>query len=166
MSTKKKPAPSSSGTSQLRFTATIKAAGKTATGILVPDEIVAQLGTSKRPAVHVTINGHTYRNTIASMGGVYMVGVSAEERKNTGVAAGDTVDVTLALDTEPRTVAVPADLAAALNDDTQAAAFFNTISYSNKRWYTLWIDSAKKVETRQARVSKAIEMLRAGRKQG
>jgi hypothetical protein len=164
MSTKKTS--TAAGEPEIRFTATIKAAGKTATGIVVPDEIVARLGTSKRPAVRVTINGHTYRNTIASMGGVYMVGVSAQERVNTGVAAGDTVEVGLALDTNARTVDIPPDLAAALNNDARAAAFFDTISYSNKRWYTLWIESAKKAETRDARVTKAIDMLRAGRKQG
>ncbi len=70
----------------MRFRTTIEQNGKTATGIPVPDEVVEALGSGKRPAVTITINGYTYRNTIAVMGGVFMVGVSAEHRAGAGVA--------------------------------------------------------------------------------
>ena len=158
--------PAASALARVSFRTTISAAGKTATGIIVPDALVAKLGTSKRPAVRVTINDHAYRSTIATMGAKFMVGVSAEQRAKAGVKAGDTVDVTLELDLAPREVAVPADLARALALDAKASGFFDTISYSNKRWYVLWIESAKKAETRDARVTKSVEMLREGRKQG
>ena len=158
--------PSASAPARVAFRTTVLASGKTATGIVVPDALVAKLGPSKRPAVRVTINDHTYRSTIATMEGKFMVGVSAEQRAKTGVKAGDTVDVTLELDVAPREVTVPADLARALAGDAKASGFFDSISYSNKRWYVLWIESAKKAETRDARVSKAIDMLREGRKQG
>src|SRR4051812_27524153 len=100
---------------QLCFRATLELGGKTATGIQVPDEIVAALGAGKRPAVRVTVNGHTYRSTVASMGGRNMVGVSAENRAGAGVAAGDVLDVAMELDTAPREVVEPADFTAALD---------------------------------------------------
>ena len=75
----------------------------------MPDEVVEQLGQGKRPPVWVTINGHTYRNTVAVMGGQFMVGVSAANRAAAGVEAGDEIDVVLELDTEVREVVVPDD---------------------------------------------------------
>ena len=98
----------------MRFDATILLAGKSATGIPVPDAVVAQLGSGKRPAVVVTINGFSYRSTVASMRGEFMLPLSAERREAAGVAAGDEVEVELELDTAPRVVEVPVDLAAAL----------------------------------------------------
>jgi hypothetical protein len=86
----------------MRFRATIESSGKTATGIRVPEEVVIGLGAGKRPPVRVTINGHTYRGTVAIMGGVFMMGVSAENRARAGVAASDVVDVDIELDTQPR----------------------------------------------------------------
>src|SRR3954454_10760543 len=99
---------------RVRFSAPLLLAGKTATGFQVPDEVVAALGQGKRPPVRVSINGYTYRNTVAVMGGRYLVGVSAEHRAGAGVAAGDVLDIELELDPEPRSVTVPPDLAAAL----------------------------------------------------
>jgi hypothetical protein len=148
----------------VRFRATIGLAGKTATGIRVPAQVVESLGAGKKPPVRVTINGKTYRSTIASRSGQYLVGVSAENRELTGVAAGDEVDVDIELDTEPREVAVPPDLGKALDTDPQVRQFFESLSFSQKQWYVLPIDQAKKPETRERRVEKAIEMLRQGRK--
>jgi hypothetical protein len=148
----------------VRFRATIGLAGKTATGIRVPAEVVESLGAGKKPPVRVTINGKTYRSTIASRSGQYLVGVSAENRALTGAAAGDEVDVDIELDTEPREVTVPPDLGKALDTDPQASQFFESLSFSQRQWYVLPIDQAKKPETRQRRVEKAIEMLREGRK--
>lgn len=150
----------------MKFRAKILATGKTAAGIIVPEEIVAGLGKSRHPAVKATINGYTYRSSIAVMGAKFMLGVSNEVRANAKVAAGETVDIEVVLDTEPRKVTVPADLAAALKKDAKAKKFFDDLSYSHQRWYTLWIESAKKTETRDARVAKAITMLRDGKLQG
>jgi hypothetical protein len=147
----------------MRFRTTVEQAGKTATGIRVPDEIVEGLGAGKRPAVLVTIKGYTYRNTIAVMGGVYMVGVSAENRAGAGVAGGDEVDVGIELDTAPREVTVPADLAAALDAEPAARRTFDGLSYSNKSWHTQAVAGAKTDETRQRRIAKSIDALREGR---
>ena len=147
----------------MRFRATIRLGGKTATGIQVPAEIVESLGSSRRPPVRVTINGHTYRSTVAVMGGQFMLPVSAEQRENAGVAAGDEVDVDIELDTEPREVTVPPDLAEALDGDADAKRFFEGLSYSHKRRHVLAIEDAKTAETRQRRVAKAVSMLREGR---
>jgi hypothetical protein len=147
----------------MRFHATIEQSGKTATGIRIPDEVVEALGSGKRPAVRVTINGYTYRNTVAVMGGVYMVGVSAEHRAGSGAAGGDEVDVDIELDTEPREVVVPDDFAAALDAEPKARATFDGLSYSNRSWHVLSIIGAKTDETRQRRIGKSVEMLREGR---
>jgi len=147
----------------MKFRATVLLSGKTATGIRVPPNVVAGLGSSKRPAVHVTINGHTYRSTVAPMGGNFMLPISAEIRELTGVKAGDDVDVNLALDTEPREVTVPPDLKSALAKDSSARKFFEGLSYSNRLRIVLSVDGAKSAETRQRRIVKAVEGLREGR---
>lgn len=148
----------------MEFTAILELHGKTATGIEVPAEVVGALGGSKRPPVVVTINGFTYRSTIAAYNGVYLLPVSADVRAASGVSAGDELSVTVELDTAERTVAVPADLADALSGSPAARDFFDTLSFSNQRGYVDWIESAKKPETRQARIEKSVESLTAGRK--
>src|SRR5665809_3853 len=147
----------------MKFRATLELGGKTATGIEVPTEVVDELGSGKRPAVRVTIRGHTYRSTVASMGGRFMLPVSAENREGADIAAGDAIDVDLELDTEPRAVTVPADFAAALKRETKAKKFFDGLSYSKQRWHVLSIEGAKSPETRQRRIEKSIGMLREGR---
>jgi hypothetical protein len=143
------------------FRTTLLSSGKTATGIVVPPEVVSSLGSGRRPAVRVTINdGHTYRSTVAVMGGKFMVGVSAENRAAAGVAAGDEIAVRLELDDQPRTVDVPADLAAALDADPAARAAFDALSYSKQRWHTLSVEGAKTPETRARRVAKSVTLLR------
>ena len=125
--------------------------------------MVDSLGAGKRPPVRVTINGFTYRNTVAVMGGVYMIGVSAANRAAAGVAAGDVVDVDLELDTEPRVVEVPADFAAALDADADARRTFDAANYSNRQRIVLAIEDAKTDETRQRRIAKSVAALREGR---
>ena len=147
----------------MRFRTTLLQSGKTATGIEVPAEIVDALGAGKRPPVRVTINGYTYRSTIAVMDGAYMVGVSADNRAGAEVQGGDEVDVDIELDTEKREVAVPADFAAALDAEPDARRFFETLSNSNKSWHVLGVEGAKTDETRQRRIAKSVEMLRAGK---
>jgi hypothetical protein len=147
----------------MRFHTTILQSGKTATGIEIPEEVVASLGAGKRPPVKVTINGFTYRSTVAVYGSVYMVGVNAENRAGAGVAGGDEVDVDIELDTAPREVNVPADLAAALDAEPRARATFDGLSYSNRSWHVQSVEGAKTDETRQRRIAKSVEVLREGR---
>ncbi|HVD14321.1 MAG TPA: YdeI/OmpD-associated family protein [Actinomycetota bacterium] len=147
----------------MRFRTTILQGGKTATGIQVPDEVVEALGSGRRPAVKVTINGYTYRSTVAVVSGRYMVGVSAENRAGAGVAGGDEVDVDMELDTAPREVAVPSDLAAALDAEPAARRTFDGLSYSNRSWHVLQVTGAKTEETRQRRIAKSVDVLKQGR---
>lgn len=142
----------------MNFRTTVELGGKTATGIEVPAEVVTGLGSHKRPSVLVTISGHTYRSTIATMGGRFMIPVSAEVRAVTGVAAGDEVGVEVELDTAPRTVEVPADLAAAL-DAAGARGAFDAMTYSNQRREALAVEGAKTPETRARRVAKIADTL-------
>jgi hypothetical protein len=150
----------------MRFRATLLLNGKTATGIEVPPDVVAGLSGGKRPPVRVTINGHTYRSTVAVMGARFLVGVSADNRAAAGVAAGDEVDVELLFDDQPREVVVPVELAHALSRDRVAREFFDQLSYSQRQRYALSVEAAKTDTTRARRVQKAVEALRAGRKNG
>jgi hypothetical protein len=145
----------------MRFRTKILPAGKTAAGIEVPAKVVAALGSSKRPPVRATINGYTYRSTVAVMGGKFMLGVSNEVRSSSGVAAGDTVDIDLELDTEARHVELPPDFAAALARDATAKKFFEGLSYSKKLRLVIPID-VKDVEKRKQRIAKTIQQLREG----
>ena len=147
----------------MRFHTTILQGDKTATGIRVPDEIVESLGAGKRPKVLVTIRGYSYRSSIATVSGSYMVGVSADNRAGAGVAGGDEVDVDIELDTAPRVVTEPDDFAAALDAAPEARRTFESLSYSNKSWHVLQIEGAKSNETRQRRIAKSVEALRDGR---
>jgi len=150
----------------MRFTTTVELGGKTATGFQVPNDVVVALGKGKKPPVNVTINGHTYRSTVAAYGDVSMLPLSAENREAAGVKAGDEIEVELELDTAPRVVDVPPDFAAAIAADPAAAAFWPTLSYSNQRWHVLSIEGAKAAETRQRRIEKSVSLLREGRATG
>ena len=147
----------------MKFRALIEGAGKTAAGIEVPLDVVAALGPTKRPAVRVTINGYTYRSTVAVLGGRFMVGVSNEVRTNAGVTAGQEVDITMELDTAPREVAVPPELARELGRDAAARSAFEALSYSRKRLLVDPIANAKTDETRDRNVAKAMAALRGDR---
>jgi hypothetical protein len=147
----------------VKFRATVLQSGKTATGIEVPESVVEALGSGKRPAVRVTLNGYMYRNTIAVMSGVFMLSVSSDVRQQSGVRAGDEVDVEVELDTAPREVSVPADVVAALEQAPDAKGVFDGLSYSNKLRIVLAIDGAKTAETRQRRIASSIANLREGR---
>jgi hypothetical protein len=143
----------------MRFHATVEQSGKTATGIVIPAEIVTALGSGKRPAVRVTINGYTYRSSVATVSGAFMVGVSADVREKAGVSGGGDVDVDVELDTEPREVDVPPDFVEALSQDPDAKRFFDSLTYSNKRRFVYSIKDAKTAETRQRRIDKAVAIL-------
>ncbi|KQZ88219.1 hypothetical protein ASD62_01630 [Phycicoccus sp. Root563] len=145
----------------MRFTAELQQTGRTTTGFEVPREVVDGLGGGKRPKVTVTLNGATYRSSVAPMGGSSWVGVSAENRALTGAVGGRTYEVELELDTAPRTVEVPAELAAALAGDPAAQAAWAKLSYSHQRQHALAIEGAKAAETRARRVDKTLEALRS-----
>jgi bifunctional DNA-binding transcriptional regulator/antitoxin component of YhaV-PrlF toxin-antitoxin module len=140
----------------MRFRASIDLHGTSATGIVVPPEVVDGLGSSRKPAVTVTINGYSYPSTIATMGGRFLIPVSAQVRAGAGVKAGDVVDIDVELDTAPRTVDVPADLAKALKAAPAAAQAFDALSYSNQRRHVLSVEGAKTAETRERRIAKVV----------
>ncbi len=146
----------------MKFHAILQLGGKTATGIEVPPEIVSSLGSSKRPAVRVTFREYTYRTTVAPMNGVFMVPVSAEIRKSTGVAAGDELDIEIELDTEPREVTVPPDLATALAEKPGAAAAFDALAYSIRKEHARNVEDAKTPETRNKRIAGIVAKLAGG----
>lgn len=146
----------------MRFRTTVELGGKTATGMEVPADVVTALGSGKRPAVTVTLNGHTYRSTIASMGGRFLLPLSAENRAAAKAKAGDEVEVDVELDTAPRVVDVPEDFARALDADPEARKAFDKLAYSHRLRHVLAINEAKTAETRERRIAKALEMLRKG----
>ncbi len=133
------------------------------TGIEVPAEVIEALGAGKKPPVRITVKGYTYRSSVAVMGGKYMVALSSEHRKNSGAAGGEELDIEIELDTEKREIAVPDDLQAALDADPEAKAFFETLSYSNKRRHVEPIEAAKAPETRQRRIEKSVALFHKGK---
>jgi Bacteriocin-protection, YdeI or OmpD-Associated/Domain of unknown function (DUF1905) len=146
----------------MEFRTTVVQSGKTATGLQVPDDVVAALGGGKRPPVTVTLGGYDYRTTIAPMGGAFWIPLAAEHREAAGLRAGQEVDVRVELDTAPRETPLPEDLAAALDED--ARAFFDGLAPSHRKEWVRWVEDAKKPETRAARVGKTAEALKAGRR--
>ena len=136
--------------------------GKTATGLQVPDEVVDALGGGKRPPVTVTVGAHTYRTTVAPMGGASWIPLAAEHREAAGVQAGQQVDVRVELDTAPRETPLPEDLAVVLDDG--ARTFFEGLAPSHRKEWVRWVEEAKKPETRATRIAKTAEALKAGKK--
>ncbi len=147
----------------MRFRTTIKTSGKNTAGIPVPREVMEALNAGKKPPVTVTVGAHTYRSSVATVDGQPMISLSAENRAKAGVAGGDEVDVEVELDSAPREVTVPDDLAAALAGDDDARATWDRLSYSNRSWHVLSIEGAKTDETRRRRVEKSVAALREGR---
>jgi hypothetical protein len=146
----------------MKFHTTIVQDGNN-TGIEVPPEVIEALGQGKRPPVKVTLNGYTYRSTVAVMGGVFMISLSAANRSAAGVQGGEAHDVEVELDTEPRTVELPADFAAALDAEPKARETFERLSPSNKGWHVSQVADAKTDETRQRRIAKQVAALREGK---
>lgn len=146
----------------MRFRTTVQLGGKTATGLPVPAEVISELGAGRAPRVEVTIGNHTYRSSVGVRGGQFLIPLSAENRTAAGVAAGDEVEVEIALDAAPREVAVPTDLADALAADPEAHRRFEDLSFTHRKEYVRWIEEAKKPETRQNRVAKTLVRLKDG----
>lgn len=143
----------------MKFTTTVLASGKTSTGLPVPESVVEALDRGKRIPVVVTIDGYSYRSSIVFYAGQYLIALSAENRAGAGVSAGEVVEVDVEPDDAPREVEVPAELAAALATDADAAAAFAALSYSNKRRLVLSVEGAKTDATRERRIAKVLDEL-------
>jgi bifunctional DNA-binding transcriptional regulator/antitoxin component of YhaV-PrlF toxin-antitoxin module len=130
-----------------------------ATGIPVPKEVIEAFNSGKRPRVIVTLNSFTYRTTVAAFGDVFMMPLSQERREAAGVKAGDTLEITLELDNEPRVVEVPADLTDALASVSGAREAFDRSSYSARKEFVRQVESAKAPETRVRRIQKIVDQL-------
>jgi bifunctional DNA-binding transcriptional regulator/antitoxin component of YhaV-PrlF toxin-antitoxin module len=150
------------GPASITFETTVAANGNN-TGIVVPDDVVEALGAGKRPPVLVTVNGYEYPNTIAVMGGRYLIGISAAIRKATGLKGGDPIEVSLRVADAPREVIVPDDFAAALAADPRARAFFDGLSNSLQRYHVDNINAAKADDTRRRRIEKAVGLFLEGK---
>ncbi len=140
---------------QTRFKTTLAGKETGPTGIVVPPENLAELGKGKKPSVLVSVNGYSYPNTVAVMGGQFMVGFAAEHRRATGLKAGDAIEVVLTLETAPRLVEVPPDLAAALQSAALRPAFDASAPSRRKEWARM-VTEAKAADTRARRVKKVL----------
>jgi bifunctional DNA-binding transcriptional regulator/antitoxin component of YhaV-PrlF toxin-antitoxin module len=147
-----------------RFTATLSESGRGGgRWIEVPFDAKAEFGESRAP-VAATINGVEYRSRLSVYGGKTYLGLRKEVREAAGIEVGDEVDVVLERDDAPREVELPAPLQEALDRDPEARAAYERLSFTHRKEYARWIAEAKRDETRERRVAKAIEMLRAGTK--
>lgn len=142
------------------FKTTVAGNAEGPTGIEVPTEVIAALGASKKPPVKLTINSHySYRSTVAVVDGKYMVSLSKAHRDASGIKAGDSIEVSIEVDTEPRTVEVPEDLAAALAARAGATEAFEKLAPSKKKEFVRQVQDAKSQETRNRRIAKVVEQL-------
>src|SRR5579859_2268244 len=143
----------------LTFQATVGGSGNV---VDVPPEILAALGTARRPAVRVVVNGVELRTTLAAYGGGSQIGFRRELREAARLVPGETVEVRIALDLEPREVPLPDDLAAALDADPDARRIFDGLSFTNRKEYASWVLAAKTTATRKGRVDEAPHLLKSG----
>jgi hypothetical protein len=147
----------------IQFTALLQPRGPAAAVVLDDAQVAAVGEGARRFPVVATVNGYTWRTSVARMGGEFLLGLSKEVRQGAGVEAGDEVEVAIEFDTAPREVEVPEALAAALAADPQAKASFDRLACSHRKEYARWVGEAKQEETRQRRVQQALEMIRAGK---
>ena len=144
-----------------RFTVELERVGKTATMFRIPFDLTETFRRA-RPPVKVTIRGHTWRTTPGVYGGVGYIGVNRAVKAVTGIDAPDRVAVVMELDTEPRRVRLPNDLARALAN-AEAKDAFARLSFTHRREYVEWVRDAKRPETRRRRIEQTVERVRAGR---
>jgi hypothetical protein len=134
-----------------------------AAAVVLDEEQVAEVGEGRKAfPVRATINGYTWAGRVSRMGGEFLLGMRREVREAAGAEAGDEVTVTIALDEAPREVEVPPALAAALAGDAAARGAYERLSFTHRKEYAQWLAEAKRPETRERRVRKAIEMLNEG----
>jgi hypothetical protein len=148
----------------VRFTTTLQARGPAAAVVLDEDQVAAAGEGAKRFPVRATVNGFTWCTSVTRMRGEFLLGLNREVREAAGVKAGDTVVVAIELDTAEREVEVPEALANALARDPAAKAALDRLAFTHRKEYARWIAEAKREETRDRRVAKALEMLRAGQR--
>jgi hypothetical protein len=150
------------------FEATLTARGPKGawTFIPIPFDVKEAFGTKARLPVKGTINGFPFRNSLMPEGdGTHSMMVGKDLQAGARAAAGDRVQVTLAVDRAERVVEVPPELEQALEADALAAASFAAMPPSHKKEYVEWITGAKKAETMTARIAKAVEMIRTKKRQ-
>ena len=144
------------------FTVELQRVQKTATMFRVPFDLEEAFGLA-RPPVTVTIRGHMWRTTPGVYDGVGYIVVNRAVKAATGVDAPDRVRVRIELDTEPRKVVIPRDLAAALAADSVAKKTFASMSFTHRREYVQWVEDAKRPETRSRRIAAAVARVRDGK---
>ncbi len=148
---------------EIRFRAQLQPRGPAA-AVVLDDTQVAVVGEgAKRFPVVATVNGYTWRTSVARMGGEFLLGLNREVRQGAGVEADDEVDVSIELDVAPHEVEVPEALASALAAHPEAKACFEDMAFTHRKEYARWIAEAKREETRQRRVQQALDMIRAGK---
>lgn len=113
----------------------------------------------KRVKVIATFDGFEYRGSIVSMGGRYLLGITQQIRKEIHKVFGDTIKVTVEKDEAKRMVELPSEFERKLKENGSAKSFWYSLSFSNKKKYADWMNSAKKAETQTQRIEKSISML-------
>jgi uncharacterized protein YdeI (YjbR/CyaY-like superfamily) len=144
----------------MKFKAKVIPSGN-ATGVEIPAKVMKALGPSARPPIVITIHGHSWRSRVARMRGQILIGISAANRAASGIAEGEQIEVDVALDSEPRIVAEPADVAKALKGEPKARAAFDRLPFGLKRKHVADIEAAKSPETRERRIAKLVATLRS-----
>ena len=151
-------------TKKQTFTATIQNAGGGGAFVEVPFDVEEAFG-AKRPRVKAVIEGVPYRGILSRMGTErHLLVILKEIRENVGKTFGDEVKITVELDEEPLVVEIPDDLKKAFKAEKEAKAFFDKLAYTHQREYVMWINEAKREETRHRRIVKMIGMLKEGKK--
>lgn len=141
------------------YTTTILGFGNHA-AIEIPGKNLAELGGNKRAPLKVTLNGYTYQSTAAGMNGQVLVVFPTKDREASGVKAGDTLEVTLELDSGYREVDMPTELQKALKQHGLDKVFHD-LNYSTRKEYARQVREAKAEETKQRRIQKVIDALQA-----
>lgn len=129
------------------------------TGIEVPPANIAELGSSKKPPIEVSVNGYTYKSTVAVMNGRYMISFAKAHREASGIQAGDQIKVVLVLDEGVREVVIPEQLRTSLQNENLLEAF-NKLAYSSRKEAVRQVNDAKAEETRGRRIEKIVASLR------
>ena len=143
----------------MKFTSSVWANEDGNTGIIVPDHVIEELGGGKHPKVSLTVNGFTYRSSIAKMGDQFLIPVSKARRTEGNLEVDVPYEIDIELDTAPREVDLPDELAAHFETDSAAKATWDAMSYSNQLRLITPIHNAKKPDTRQRNVDKVIAQL-------
>jgi uncharacterized protein YdeI (YjbR/CyaY-like superfamily) len=146
----------------LTFTTTLVKRGPGVAVVLNEGQVAAIGEGARRFPAAATINGETWRSTVARMRGEYLLGLSKAVRAQVGADAGHGVEVTVALDTEERVVEVPPELSAALAGDARARAAYDGLAYTHRQEFARWVGEGKQPDTRLRRAARALEMLHSG----